>query len=72
MDADTGDTSTVSGCGINDEYARTMVGNMKRDIIGLIKLFFFVITHPIGVYRFTRDVARARREVRGNRLRMHE
>lgn len=32
------------------------MNNMEIDIRGLIKLFFFVITHPIGVYRFARDI----------------
>ena len=32
------------------------VNNMEIDIRGLIKLFFFVITHPIGVYRFAREI----------------
>ena len=41
---------------ISWENARTMVNSMKIDITGLIKLFFLVLTHPIGAYRMTRII----------------
>ena len=32
------------------------VNDSEIDCFGLIKLFFFVITHPIGAYQFTRNI----------------
>ena len=32
------------------------MNSMGIDTTGLIDLFFFVITHPFGAYRFTRDI----------------
>jgi hypothetical protein len=29
---------------------------MGIDFTGLINLFIYVITHPVGAYRFTRDI----------------
>ena len=26
------------------------------DIIGVIRLFFFILTHPIGAYRFIKEI----------------
>ncbi len=26
------------------------------DIIGVIRLFFFILTHPIGTYRFIKEI----------------
>ena len=32
------------------------VNKMDIDTTGLIHLFFYVITHPIGAFRFTWDI----------------
>jgi hypothetical protein len=26
------------------------------DIVGMIRLFFFVLTHPVGTYRFIKEI----------------